>query len=169
MRIAKRFVVALTLLGTLTVGVSLAAEDETAVAEALSHYSQGRYADARMIFEPAAKSGNVSAQYHMGLMSARGEAVEKNLTEAARWFSQAAEQGHNHSQFLMGHMYANGDGVAKNLAQAYMWFTAAAANGWWKAREARERLVDNGMTPQEISEGGKLYRTWDEKRKLRQP
>lgn len=141
-----------------------AAEDETAVAEAVSHYGQGRFAQARELFEPSAKSGNVSAQYHMGLMNARGEGGEKSLSEAARWFTLAAEQGHNHSQFLMGHMYANGEGVAKSLPLAHMWFTAAAANGWWKAREARERLVDAGMTPGEISEAGKLYRAFEARR-----
>jgi TPR repeat protein len=64
-------------------------------------------------------------------------------------------------------MYAKGDGVTVDRAQAHMWFTAAAANGWWKAREARERLVDAGMTPQEVTEAGKRYRNWQESRQPR--
>jgi hypothetical protein len=45
-----------------------------------------------------------------------------------------------------------------------MWFTAATENGWWKAREARERLVDEGMTPREITESGNLLRAWRARR-----
>lgn len=138
--------------------------DESVVADAISHYSQGRFDAALAQFLPAAEQGNLAAQYHLGLMHARGEGVAKNFTEAARWFGRAADGGHSHSQFILGHMYAKGDGVPVDRAQAHMWFTAAAANGWWKAREARERLVEAGMTPLEVSEAGKRYRAWQQRR-----
>ncbi len=141
--------------------------DESAVADAIAHYSQGRFDTALAQFLPAAEQGNLAAQYHLGLMYARGEGVAKDFTEAARWFGRAADGGHSHSQFILGHMYAKGDGVTVDRAQAHMWFTAAAANGWWKAREARERLVDAGMTPQEVTEAGKRYRNWQESRQPR--
>lgn len=138
--------------------------DESAVADAISHHTQGRFEAALAQFLPAAEQGNLAAQYHLGLMYARGEGVRKDFAEAARWFGRAADGGHSHSQFILGHMYAKGDGVTVDRAQAHMWFTAAAANGWWKAREARERLVDAGMTPQEVVEAGKRYRAWQSER-----
>ena len=83
-------------------------------------------------------------------MHARGEGTTPDLGAAARWFALAAEQDHAHSQFILGHMYARGDGVARDLVSAHMWFSAAVAAGWWKAREARERLVPE-MTPAEVA------------------
>lgn len=139
---------------------SASAEDESRVAEGVSMYDRGRFTEAAAVFAPAAAAGNTAAQYHLGLMHARGEGVPKDLAVAATWFERAATGGHNHAQFLVGHMYAKGDGVPRDRARAHMWFTAATANGWWKAREARERLVDDGMTPHEVAEAGKLYRAW---------
>jgi TPR repeat protein len=134
--------------------------DETAVADALVLYGQGRFVEARRAFEPPATAGIASAQYHLGLLYARGEGVALDFTQAADWFTRAAEQDHGHAQFILGHMYARGEGLPRNLVQAHVWFSAAAANGWWKAREARERLVDDGMTPQEVAQAGKRYREW---------
>lgn len=141
------------------------ADDESRVVEGVSLYDSGRFAEAAALFTPAAEAGNASAQYHLGLMHARGEGVPKDLARAAGWFERAATGGHNHAQYIVGHMYAKGDGVPRDRARAHMWFTAATAGGWWKAREARERLVDDGMTPQEVAEAGKLYRAWQRTRR----
>lgn len=151
---------AAALVVTVLATASASAEDESRVAEGVSMYDRGRFAEAAEVFAPAAAAGSTAAQYHLGLMHARGEGVPKDLATAATWFERAASGGHNHAQFLVGHMYAKGDGVPRDRARAHMWFTAATANGWWKAREARERLVDDGMTPHEVAEAGKLYRAW---------
>ena len=151
---------AAALVVTVLATASAFAEDESRVAEGVSMYDGGRFTEAAEVFAPAAAAGNTAAQYHLGLMHARGEGVPKDLAAAATWFERAASGGHNHAQFLVGHMYAKGDGVPRDRARAHMWFTAATANGWWKAREARERLVDDGMTPHEVAEAGKLYRAW---------
>ncbi len=124
--------------------------DESGVGDAIADYTQGRFDLARRQFEVAANAGSAAAQYHLGLMHARGEGTTPDLVAAARWFALAAEQDHAHSQFILGHMYARGDGVARDLVSAHMWFSAAAAAGWWKAREARERLVPE-MTPAEVA------------------
>jgi len=145
------------LLGTGSATAAPAAVDESTVAEAVSHYDGGRHAQALALFLPAAEAGSLSAQYHLGLMHARGEGVSRDLSAAAGWFERAARGGHNHAQFILGHMYSRGEGVPRDLSRAHMWFTAAAANGWWKARESREKLVANSMTPEEINEGMRLY------------
>lgn len=147
--------------------VSIAADpvDESRVAEGISLYDARRFDDAMAVLEPAAASGSASAQYHLGLIHARGDGRPRDLAAAARWFQRAAEHGHGHSQFILGHMYATGDGVDIDRSRAHMWYSAAAANGWWKAREAREKLVDAGMTPAEITEAGRLLRAWQESRR----
>lgn len=139
--------------------------DESRVAEGISLYDTRRFDEALAILRPAAEAGSSAAQYHLGLSLARGEGCPKDLGEAARWFERAATQGHGHSQYLLGHMYATGDGVAVDRVRAHMWFTAATAGGWWKAREAREKLVDAGMSPAEITAAGRLLRDWEDRRR----
>ncbi|MCA3136173.1 MAG: sel1 repeat family protein [Rhodocyclaceae bacterium] len=144
---------------------ALAADDETAVAEALSHHSAGRFEEARALLEPAARGGSAVAFYHLGLMNARGEGGERDLAVAARHMRAAAEGEHAHAQFLLGNMYLRGDGVAADPVQAHLWLSLAASNGWWKARELREKLVAERMTPAQVAEAARLYK----KRRLPQP
>lgn len=135
-----------------------AADDETAVAEALSHEAAGRFAEARALLAAPAAAGNAAANYHLGLMDARGEGDSRDLTRASGRFRAAAEREHAHAQFLLGNMYLRGDGVAADPVQAHLWLSLAAANGWWKARELRERLVAERMTPAQVAEAARLYR-----------
>ena len=147
-------------LATLPAEHSARADDQSRVAEGISLYDRGRFVEAAAMLVPEAEAGSTAAQFHLGLMHARGEGTSRDLAIAATWMERAAEGGHNHAQYIVGHMYAKGDGVTRNRARAHMWFTAATENGWWKAREARERLVDEGMTPREITEAGNLLRAW---------
>jgi TPR repeat protein len=140
------------------------ADDQSRVAEGISLYDRGRFVEAAAMLGPEAEAGSTAAQFHLGLMHARGEGTSRDLAIAAMWMERAAEGGHNHAQYIAGHMYAKGDGVPRDRARAHMWFTAATENGWWKAREARERLVDEGMTPREITESGNLLRAWRARR-----
>lgn len=150
-------------------GATAESVDESRVADAISLYDARRFDEALAILQPAAEAGSGSAQYHLGLSLARGEGRPRNLAEAARWFERAASQGHGHSQYILGHMCATGDGVTVDRARAHMWFSAAAAGGWWKAREAREKLVDAGMSPAEITEAGRLLRAWEDSRRRTTP
>lgn len=136
------------------------ADDQSRVAEGVSLYDRGQFGEAAAMLGPEAEAGSTAAQFHLGLMHARGEGTPRDLAIAARWMERAAEGGHHHAQYILGHMYAKGDGVPRDRARAHMWFTAATEGGWWKAREARERLVDEGMTPREVVESGNLFRAW---------
>ena len=146
-------------------GLASAAVDDARTTEGIVHYGQGRFSEALREFAPAAEAGDVTAQYHLGLMYARGEGVGRDLSTAATWFERAADGGNAHAQFLIGHMYAKGEGVPPDRVRAHFWLSAAAASGWWKAREARERLVDDGMTPQEVSQASQRYREWAQGRR----
>ena len=48
---------------------------------------------ARMLFEAAAKAGNASAQYCIGLLHARGEGMPQDFEQAAQWYLLAAHNG----------------------------------------------------------------------------
>ena len=145
---------------TMAVPSGARADDQSRVAEGVSLYDRGQFGEAAALLGPEAEAGSTAAQFHLGLMHARGEGTPRDLAVAATWMERAAEGGHNHAQYILGHMYGKGDGVTRDRARAHMWFTAATEGGWWKAREARERLVDEGMTPREVVESGKLFRAW---------
>ena len=44
--------------------------------------------------EVAAASGDVNAQFNLGLMYAKGTGVEQSLSKAKEWWTKAAAQGH---------------------------------------------------------------------------
>jgi TPR repeat protein len=134
--------------------------DETAVADALADAQQGRHAEAVARLLPAAEAGNAAAQYHLGLAYARGEGIAQDFTAAGRWIVAAATQGHGHAQYIAGHMASRGEGVPRDLAQAHCWYTLANESGWWKAREAREKLVDAGMTLADVTRAGRLCKAF---------
>lgn len=52
----------------------------------------------------------------------KGEGIEKNAVEAARWWRIAARQGHPDAQYLYGWCLDNGYGVAENKTEAAQWF-----------------------------------------------
>jgi hypothetical protein len=43
-------------------------------------------------YQKSAEGGYAAAQHHMGLCHAKGDGVEQNWTQAARWFGLAAVQ-----------------------------------------------------------------------------
>ena len=53
-------------------------------------------------FQPLASNGNISAQFHLGLMHDYGLGTPKDARAAARWYREAAQQGHAKSQVNLG-------------------------------------------------------------------
>jgi TPR repeat protein len=151
------------LAATLLVQITLAVAQSNAIGDGVAAYDRGDYAHARTLLEPQAIAGDPAAQFHMGLMYARGEGVDKDLAAAARWFEQAAEQGNAHAQYIVGHMYAAGDGVPADAVQSYKWFSIAAAQGWGKARASRERLLSGKMPAAQIARAQHAAREWLER------
>jgi TPR repeat protein len=79
--------------------------------------------------EKLAESGNVEAQFNLGLMFDQGQGVPQNYTEAAKWYRKAAEQGHADAQYFLGTMYIQGQGVPQNYTEATTWLKKAAEQG----------------------------------------
>ena len=119
----------------------------------------------------AAYSGDVPAQYGLGLMYATGEGgLPENDAEAVRWYRAAAEQGLAEAQWSLGRLYLTGEGVPENHVRAYAWWNLAGAQGHEGAREARSSL-SSLMTSHQIADAQELKRGTPapDRRTLRRP
>jgi len=106
-------------------------------------------------FSKAAEQGKSDALQLVGFMYARGTGVAQDDGEAVKWYRKAAEQDHIVAQFKLGVMYAKGRGAPQDYAMAYAWFNVAAANGFERAKEARD-MVLKMAPPSQIETGQSL-------------
>ncbi len=90
----------------------------------------------------AARSGDVHAQYNIGVMFYEGKTVLRNDLEAAKWFGMAADQGDAQAQFNLGLMFYLGRGVPRNDRYAYELFALAAAQGDEKAQQGMQSILN---------------------------
>jgi serine/threonine protein kinase len=74
----------------------------------------------------AAESGDVEAQFRLGVLYAYGRGTPRDETEAAEWLRKAASQNHLSAQTRLGLMLARGAGVQKNETEAAEWLRKAA-------------------------------------------
>jgi len=112
--------------------------------EGLAAYKDGDYRAALHEFEPLAERGDAAAQYHLGVMHAKGLGVRKNNYKAASWYNKAAKNGHAEAQYNLGQMYATDRGVPRNLGRAAHWFKKAAEQGLPKAQVALSTMYAKG-------------------------
>ncbi len=83
-----------------------------------------------------AEQGHAKAQFDLGVCYAKGEGVNKDPAEAAKWYRKAAEQGDAGAQYNLGGCYYNGYGVDKDHAEALKWYRKAAEQGDARAQVA---------------------------------
>jgi TPR repeat protein len=76
-----------------------------------------------------AQGGNAAAQLQLAAFYSRGEGVEKNYPESARWITLAAQQNNAVAQGILATMYYEGVGVPQDYTQAARWARAAAMQG----------------------------------------
>ncbi|MCY1413792.1 Localization factor PodJL [compost metagenome] len=77
----------------------------------------------------AAQSGDVQAQYELGMFYYDGKNAPRDLDQAITYFEQASLQGHAQAQSQLGVMFFRGEGVKANNVQAYILLKMAAVNG----------------------------------------
>jgi len=85
-------------------------------------------------------SGDVYAEYLLGLMYGRGLGVAQDDTQEVYWFRKVADAGEPLGIYALGTMYESGAGVAKDLDQAVSWYRKAAALGDDDAKKQLRRL-----------------------------
>jgi TPR repeat protein len=79
--------------------------------------------------EQRAKSGDLIAQYRLGVLYALGQGVRQDYQHAAQLFKTAAEGGVAEAQYNIGVLYERGLGVGRDDLQAAQWYQKAAAQG----------------------------------------
>lgn len=73
-----------------------------------------------------AQSGDVQAQYELGLAYLHGEGVKEDYLLAKQWLEQSANANFADAQTALGEMYFKGIGVEQDYQQAKIWFEKAA-------------------------------------------
>lgn len=85
-------------------------------------------------FKKIAESGNVKAQFYLGVMYAAGRDIEIDYKKSAYWFEKAAKQGDELSQLNVGMFYIEGNGVRKDVKKGIEWLEKAAEQGNLRAQ-----------------------------------
>lgn len=89
----------------------------------------------------AAETGDISAQYRVGVMYGLGLGQAQDYVLAVSWYRSAAERGDAKAQSNLGFMYGTGRGVPQDYVQAYAWYNLAAAGGEDLARKNRDAIA----------------------------
>jgi hypothetical protein len=81
-----------------------------------------------------AEKGDADAQRLLGLAYAKGEGVQQDYRQAAKWYEQSANQSNAVAQAALGELFEAGQGVARDEAQAANWYRRAAEQGFANAQ-----------------------------------
>ncbi len=81
-----------------------------------------------------AESGDVNAQYELGLKYYLGKEVELDYIRAAKWIGKAADKGNGNAQYLLAQMYTLGLGVETDTDKIAKLYRKAASQGIVKAQ-----------------------------------
>ena len=82
--------------------------DQNLARRARRLHKAGELKAALRLWKRVAARGNAVAQYHVGMMYERGEAVLANALDAVHWYSLAGEQGHGPAQERLAVIYGDG-------------------------------------------------------------
>lgn len=93
---------------------------------------KGQFAEAAKMLEPLAKSGDPSAQYHLGLLYYNGKGVTEDEKKAVQWLTSSAEKGNVNAMYQLGNAYTFGSETPRLVADADI----EAANWYFKAAKA---------------------------------
>jgi hypothetical protein len=107
-------------------------------------FDAGRYADAFRLWAAAAKDGNATAAFDIGLLYDLGDGVPESASTAFQFYRKAGEAGLASGQFNVGVMYDSGRGVAQNETEAALWYARAAAQGHTRAAFNLGQLYETG-------------------------
>lgn len=111
--------------------------------EAIFAYNKGDFAAARSQLEAIADS-DPRALVALGVMAARGDGMEANLSRAASWFSRAAAAGDANGEYHLGRLLYTGKGVPADKVRAAAMFGQAAAQSHVGATQALSLMLETG-------------------------
>jgi len=102
--------------------------------EGVAAYQQGKFDEARKLWEPLAEKGEAAAQFNLGVLYAEGQGVVRDDNKAGELYRKAADQGYAPAQFNLGVMYEAGRGVDKDLTRAAKLWQQAAEQDFVQAQ-----------------------------------
>lgn len=112
-------------------------------------YRHGDYAKALHEWQPPAEQGHADAQYHLGLLYANGQGVQKDDVQAWQWYEKAAVQGHAEAQANLGILYDYGRGVQQDFKVAVYWLRLSAKQGNDSAQRRLGFMYERGAGVQQ--------------------
>lgn len=92
--------------------------DDAAIKQGFDAYTSEALKDAFDIWTPLAAKGNVSAQYHLGLLFYGDGTTDESLTCALNWLQAAAAKGHLGATSKLGVLKSSGDHPMIDHAEA---------------------------------------------------
>lgn len=119
----------------------------------------GNTAQTVELWRPLAESGNVEAQFGLGVIYNDAMGVEQDYAEANYWFLRAAEQGYAAAQYNLGNAYKHGTGMPSDPQLAVIWWRKAAEQDFPPAQfNLGSALIEGSGTPRDHSAGLAWYR-----------
>lgn len=119
---------------------------------------RGDYETAEKEFRKLATEGDAIAQYHLGVMYAKGRGVPQDYTMARQWYEKSAAQGNVDAQTSLGTLYLNGRGIPQNYHTALFWFRLAGNKRDAIAQWKLGMMYEQGKgVPQDYVEAHKWY------------
>ncbi len=149
-----RFSAALLVAATLLTSVAAHA----GIDEGIAAMQQGKFSDAKLIFEAEAEKGNAVGEFMLGVMNEQGFGIDKNVEEAIEWYRRAADRGMGSAAYNLSRFYQNGEGVERNMAEAVRYLTLAAEKGHGRAMHNLGRIHESdGLGEPDLAEALKWY------------
>lgn len=128
------------ILAGILASVSLLASCANHLEQGVDAYNRGEYDEAAQHLDGLAKSGDRSAQYHVGLLWEGGlGSTPKNSAEAARWYLRSAKQGYVPAMVRLATIQM----AAGYEEQALSWYVLAAR---WGNDDATTALTNLGRS-----------------------
>lgn len=88
-------------------------------------FRQGRYSEALPLLTILANQGHMQAQFHLGIMYAKGLGIRQDEPQAVYWYERAAREGYPYAQYNLAYLYRKGIGVVMDLKKADYWYRKA--------------------------------------------
>jgi len=110
-------------------------------------------------WQPLATSGDMLAQYYLGVMYENGDGVPINLEAARRWYLSAAIQGLDVAQDRVATMYEKGIGGPQDSREALSWYKRAGEQGLSGSQNGAGVMLEQGLGAEANAiEAAKWYR-----------
>ncbi len=116
-KIALRLIHALFLFSLIGAAIAQSTLFAEKYDEAASHYQNGNYAQAEVLWGELADQGDANSQYALGIMHLKKEASKAKDSRAFAYLVDAAKQQHLAAIFNLGVAYWEGRGIPRQQAR----------------------------------------------------